>query len=107
MMNGFNFGAGGGSLGTGASGFQVGGGFQQKQQVSPYFLFFIIYHKTAFHTIHQSFIFYQPSLVSFGSAAPASSGYNTPQQTNAFQLGGQSTVGGNRKRVPLLKKSAH
>lgn len=36
--------------------------------------------------------------MSFGTAAPNSSGYNTPQQTSSFQLGGQSAVGGNRKR---------
>jgi hypothetical protein len=37
----------------------------------------------------------QTSQFSFGKAATTSSGFNTPQQTGAFNLGGQTGATGN------------
>ena len=37
----------------------------------------------------------QTSQFSFGKAATTSSGFNTPQQTGAFNLGGQTGAAGN------------
>jgi hypothetical protein len=48
-----------------------------------------------FHSFKQPAFGAQTSQFSFGKAATTSSGFNTPQQTGAFNLGGQTGAAGN------------
>jgi hypothetical protein len=103
----YNFGGGGGLGGASAGGFQTGGGFQQKQQViwftlqsstRAYVLSIFLWVLTIslkFYSMKQPAFGAQTSQFSFGKAATTSSGFNTPQQTGAFNLGGQTGATGN------------